>query len=89
MKKDKELELIRSLVREEFMRGVPDFVIRQATDDYINNLRELSLRHLQQRSQSASDRSNMTAEVDKSLNDLSEELHELVNDKLFRLVSKL
>lgn len=89
MKRDSDLELIRRLVREEFMRGVPDFVIRQATDDYINTLRSLSLRHLQQRAQSSSDRSEMTLEIDTALDSLSKELHELVEEKLFRLVSKL
>lgn len=89
MKRRESAELIRQLVREEIMRGVPDVSVSQVTDSYLASLRSLVYRHIQQRSQGLADTSQMLLEVDESFEELSKELNELVSDALFRLVGKL
>ena len=89
MKRDKRADLLRQLVREEIMRGVPDVAISQVTDSYLSTLRSLVYRHVQQRSQGLADTSQMMLEVDESFDELSKELNELVSDALFRIVGKL
>jgi len=70
---------LRSLVKEEFLHGVPEWELRQDTSDFVQMVRDRITRYvLLNKSDNGADR----AEALKAMNDVCDELEERVYDVL-------
>lgn len=74
---------IKKIIREDFMmRGVPQFVITQASDSLIEELKRELLKGINLRSKNSNDRREMIAAMQSTLKDIKTEVDELVSERL-------
>jgi hypothetical protein len=79
---------LRQIIREEFMRGVPEFVFRQAAEECTSRLRQHVEKFVQMRAQNPKHMREMMEKVNVSLESLREEMYQLIEDKLFSIVQQ-
>jgi hypothetical protein len=76
---------LRDIIREEMMRGLPDFVLREATGEFIERLRGHLKRFVtsQPGNSTPQARREAYAAANRTLEELETEVHELLQEKLF------
>jgi len=80
---------LRLLVREEFMRGVPDWALRQATSDYVEEVRRYVTRYvLANKSGSGVEQREALAAMNDTLSDLEEKVNDVLEDALYAYVQR-
>lgn len=89
MKKNKGLDNLRQIVREEvemlnedYARGIPDFVLVQIARDASESMRQYLVRHIDQTTVNPSDRRQKSAAANVVLQELEIQIKELMEDKL-------
>jgi len=81
---------VRGVIREEYLRGVPEFVLRQATERYIEEVRKHVFKFiLTNKSTTPSDQRAALAACNKVLEDLEEKANDLLDDSLFQFVRQV
>lgn len=81
---------IRAIVREEYLRGVPEFVIRQATDNFIEEIKSQVIKYLLvHRSRTPIEREEAIAAMSEHLEDLEEEINEILDQKLYAFIQSI
>ena len=81
---------VRSVIREEFLRGVPEFAIRQETEKYIEGIRKQVFRYiLSNKSNTEDDRRHALAAANEMLVDLKEKTDELLEDALYNFMRQV
>lgn len=78
-----------ALLQEEALRGMPDFVIHDATDEAIEYLRRALQKSINQRSTSTKDRRIMMAGVSTELKKLHDDMHELITTYVKEIITDL
>lgn len=73
----------RGIVREELLRGVPDFALRQCTDDFVEALMRRVLPHVSSAAGSSRERREATARLRNALEDLGDEVQSMLQDRLY------
>lgn len=74
---------VRRLIREEFMRGVPDHALRTVTKRYVDDVRRLIFSSIiASKSDSSSQRSAM-ASANVTLEELEQRCNDLLKDQLW------
>ena len=84
-----KMKTLRRIIREEFMRGVPEFVIRQAADDCVERVRQHVEKFVQGRTQSQAEARQMMQVANETLADLEDEIFQTVQDKLWAFVQQV
>lgn len=84
-----KMKTLRRIIREEFMRGVPEFVIRQAADDCVERVRQHVEKFVQGRAQSQAEARQMMQVANETLADLEDEIFQTVQDKLWAFVQQV
>jgi hypothetical protein len=84
-----KMKTLRHIIREEFMRGVPEFVIRQAADDCVERVRQHVEKFVQGRAQSQAEARQMMQVANETLVDLEDEIFQTVQDKLWAFVQQV
>lgn len=79
---------IRQIVREEFMRGVPAFMLEQATDQCVESLRQHMKRFVATRAENPTHARELYMLVDETLQDLTEKMNVLIQDKLWAFMQQ-
>lgn len=75
---------LRQFLREEYLRGVPEFVLRGATEKYIDEIRNHVKKYiLQVHSNDYMQQRESIAAANEVLEDLEEKSNELLEDALF------
>lgn len=75
---------IKRVIREEMLRGVPEFVLRQATTRYVEEIRKNIFKHiLLKRSFSEEQRREALSDANVTLEELEDELNDVLEDKLY------
>lgn len=72
----------RGIVREELLRGVSDFALRQCTDDFIEALQRRVVPHVNAASQSSQERREALARLKNALESLGNEVQALLQNRL-------
>lgn len=81
---------IRRMIREEFLRGVPEFALRQATRNYVDEVRQHVKRFvLMNKSQTTADQRYTIDLANQVLEELEEETFNLLEDKLWQFVRQV
>ena len=76
----------RGIVREELLRGVPDFALRRATDEYVESLQRAILPHLRATAKSPAETREAQARLKAALEQLGDEVQALLQDRLFQWI---
>jgi len=81
---------LRSLVKEEFLHGVPEWELRQDTTDFVQMIRDRITRYvLLNKSDNGADR----AEALRAMNDVCDELesrvYDVLDDQLFNFTRRV
>jgi len=80
---DKSLRaLVRSVVREDYARGIPDFALSQVASDVVRGVRHHIESHIQQIAHSSSRQRELLEAADDVLTEVETEVKELLEDKL-------
>lgn len=77
---------LRQIIREEFMRGVPEFVLRQIASNCANEVKLQTERFIQQRAETPSRAKHMHKKANDALAELEKEIYDLIEEKLFSFV---
>jgi hypothetical protein len=72
-------EVLKQIIKEEYMRGVPEFMVREVVEDCTSKLDSHIKRYIQMNAQD----SKRTSELHSQANDMLEEL----KTELFNLIS--
>lgn len=81
---------LRSVIREEYLRGVPEFVVRQATDRFIDDIKAEVIKYvLAHRSRSVIERERVLDEMSEHLDDLKADVNDLLDEKLYAFVQSI
>lgn len=76
---------LRSLVREEYLRGVPEFVLREATRKYVKEVRQQIRKHIEQ-TMAGNAAKDAYEHAENVLNEFEEEANVLLEDKLWQFI---
>lgn len=75
---------LKKLVKEEYMRGVPDHVLRSATSEYVENVRRQVFRYiLANKSRTPSEKRQALAAANVVLGELEKQANDLLEEKLW------
>ena len=75
---------LRAVIREEMLRGVPEFVLRQATSRYVEEIRKNIFKHiLLKKSFTEEQRREALIDAKITLEELEDELNDVLEDKLY------
>lgn len=77
---------LRQIIREEFMRGVPEFVLRQIAANCAKEVKSQTERFIQQRAETPARAKHMHTKANEALVELEKEVYELIEEKLFSFV---
>ena len=81
---------VKRIIREEYLRGVPEFALRQETQRYVENIRRHVFRYvLANKSASGTEQRQALATANESLEDLEEKVNALLEDSLFNFVRQV
>lgn len=81
---------IRQIVREELLRGVPEFALRTATKKYVEELRRMIVRYvLVHKSGSSIERREALAAANEVLEQLEEKANDLVEEELWLFIRRI
>lgn len=78
---------LKKVIREEFLRGVPEFVLRQATTKYVEEIRQQIFRFiLANKSNTGADQREAIAACNVVLEDLEQKANDLLEDQLYQFI---
>lgn len=81
---------IRKAIREEYLRGVPEFVLRQATEKYVQEIRQHIFRFiLANKSAIEGDQRAAIAAANDVLEELEQKANDLLEDQLWNFVRRV
>lgn len=79
---------LRQLITDEYMRGVPEFMLQQATDQCVESLRQHMKRFVATRAENPTHARELYVLVDETLQDLTEKMNVLIQDKLWAFMQQ-
>lgn len=80
---------LRQVIREEFMRGVPEFALRKASQDCVDQLRDSIKRFILLRSENPAQQRQMIAAAAPVLEELEEKIYADIEDKLYQFLQQV
>lgn len=81
---------LRKTIREEYLRGVPEFVLRQATTKYVEEIRQQIFRFiLANKSNTGPDQREAIAACNVVLEDLEQKANDLLEDQLYQFIRRV
>lgn len=81
---------LRKAIREEYLRGVPEFVLRQATEKYVQEIRQHIFRFiLANKSAVEVDQRAAIAAANEVLEELEQKANDLLEDQLYQFIRKV
>lgn len=81
---------LRQVIHEEYMRGLPEYVLRQATERYVDEIRKQIFRYvLANKSDTDVNQRNAMAATNEVLEDLEEKVNDLLEDSLFQFLQRV
>ncbi len=81
---------LRKAIREEYLRGVPEFVLRQATTKYVDEIRQQIFRFIMMnKSQTPADQREAQAAANQVLEDLESKANDLLEDSLYQFIRQV
>ncbi len=81
---------LRKTINEEFLRGIPEFILRQATSKYVDEVRQHIFRFiLENKSVSKIEQRQSIAAANEVLEELEVKANELLEEQLFQFIKQV
>jgi len=81
---------LRKTISEEFLRGIPEFMLRQATTKYVDEIRQHVFKFiLENKSTSKIEQRQSIAAANEVLKDLEDKANELLEEQLFQFIKQV
>jgi hypothetical protein len=81
---------IRQMIHEEYLRGVPEYALRTATEKYVDEIRQHVFRFiLANKSATGQDQRAAIAAANEVLEELEEKANDLLEDSLYRFIRQV
>ncbi len=81
---------LRTLVSEEYLRGVPEFVLRQATTRYVDEIRQHIKRYIvMNKSNDDQQQRDAIVAANESLVDLEQKLNDVLDEQLWAFIKSV
>lgn len=80
---------LKNLVKEDYMKGMPEFVLRQAADNCVNDVKKHIVKGISMRAKNATEQREMIAAANVVLEELRAELYAKLEDKLFQFLQEI
>lgn len=77
---------LRNLIREEFLRTVPEFMLQGETQKMVSSLSNLVRRHILASASNPSDRDEALSVMDKVMHELEVEINDLIEQKVWKIL---
>lgn len=77
---------VRRIIREEYLRGVPEFALRQATTKYVEEIRQQIKRYIITVKHTPAEQREAFAVANEVLEALEEKANDLLEDQLWSFV---
>ncbi len=82
------IKKLREIIREEYLRGVPNFELRQITNGFVGSLKSRIKNNIQQTSHSNEQAKERYEALNDVFKELEEEVNDLVDDKIWSFISR-
>jgi hypothetical protein len=83
-------EQLRELIKEEYLRGIPEFTLRQATTKYVEDIRKQLFRYIMMnKSLTGQSQREALSAANEVLEDLEEKANDLLEEQLFEFTRKI
>lgn len=79
---------VKSILKEDLARGIPDFVLSQIASDTSESLKQHLRRHITQVAQDPSKQRQMLSAANMVLQELEEDIIELLGNKLDQFIRR-
>jgi len=76
----------RQIIREEFMQGVPEFMLRQASNEFVDKISQHIQKFVATRAENPTHAREMLQSANETLNSLNEKVYALVEEKLWEFL---
>lgn len=77
------------ILAEEFIKGIPEFVLRQTTENYVEQIKDHLVKHiLMWKSTTEAQRQLALAAADETMNDLEKKILNLLESSLHGFVNQ-
>ena len=80
---------LRRIIREEYMRGVPEFQLQEATRKYVDEIRRHVRHHIEQTRGSGPVAIDAYEKSEEMLKQLEEEANQLLEDKIWQFIQRV
>lgn len=81
---------LRHLIREEYLRGVPEWELRQDTSEFVDQIRDRITKFiLINKSQDTMERKEAIAAMHTVCDELEEKVYDVLEDQLFNFTRKI
>lgn len=83
------IQHLKQIIQEEYLKGVPEFVLRQTTENYVKELKRQITKHiLQDKSQTTIKQKEAIAAMTQSMDDFEKEVNDLLENNLWNFLQK-
>jgi alpha-ketoglutarate-dependent taurine dioxygenase len=79
---------IRKAIHEEYMRGVPEFILQELTHTYIEGVRKHVQKHIQMTQKSPAEAREAIKIANETLKSLEDKANQLLEDALWQYVQR-
>ena len=84
------LGVLRRLIREEYLHGVPEWQLRQDTTDFVDQIRDRIKRYiLLNKSENGQDQREAISAMNDVCDDLEERVYDVLEDQLFNFTRRV
>ena len=81
---------VRSLIREEFLHGIPEWQLRKDTADFVNIIRDRITSYvLLNKSENAVDRAEAIQAMNDVCDQLEQKVYDVLEDQLFNFTRRV
>lgn len=79
------------MIREELLRGVPDFALREATSNFAREIKQNIVKYVNFSAGDSTpvDRAEKMRAIDETIAELESEMHELLQDKIYMFLQRV
>lgn len=77
---------LKKIVHEEYLRGVPEFVLQEASGKFVDEIRKHIKKHIMLVKRNPADVREAMDSANDVLNDLEQEVNELLEQKIWQFI---
>jgi hypothetical protein len=81
-------DVLKQLIKEEYMRGVPEFMVREVVEDCIAKLDGHIKRYIQIRAGSPTQANDLHENANQMFEDLKKEMFDLIESHMYTFMQK-